>query len=460
MSSEQTSSPFNRREFLKGGSFGSAFALAGSSVVSLTPQSEAQESDTSEKPPVHVGVIGCGYHGRDVVATLSLLANAPVVALCDTYGPFLRRTGRSAPQATQYERYQDLLEDEKVAAVFVCTPTHQHRQIVRDALTAGKHVYCEAPLAHTLEDAREIALSVKRHPQLYFQAGLQQRSDPQRYFLLKFIRTGAWGQTVQARAQWHKKVSWRRSAPTAQREREINWRLDEQLTTGLVGEVGIHQLDAVSWFFRRRPVGVQGFGSILHWNDGRQVPDTVQAMVEYPGSVRLNYDATLANSFDADYEVYYGSSAALMVRGNKAWMFKEADAPLFGWEVYALKETFHKEIGIALAADATQLDTVTGDGGKRSEPADKYVDTPLHRALDAFVHNAWVHQSAVEDFVASFGAEETEALAEYLVDLEESKAPAAGIKEGYEATAIALKVQEAVAGSKALAIEDSLFELG
>ncbi|MCS1411701.1 MAG: Inositol 2-dehydrogenase [Verrucomicrobia subdivision 3 bacterium] len=450
---------FNRRDFLKGGSLSSMAALVGGTLVTAPEKAATQESTKPVSPPVNFGVIGCGYHGRDVIGTLAVLPNAPVVALCDTYGPFLRRAGRSAPKAAKYERYHDLLNDENVEAVIVCTPTHQHGQIVKDALATGKHVYCEAPLSNSLEEAREIALAAKKSPRLYFQAGLQNRADSQRYFLLDFIRTGAWGRTVQARAQWHKKVSWRRTAPTNEREREINWRLDDKLSTGLIGEIGIHQIDAVSWFFKKRPVGVYGFSSTIQWNDGRKVPDTVQAMVEYPKGVQLSYDVTLANSFDADHEIYYGTSAALMVRGSKAWMFKEADAPLLGWEVYALKETFHKEIGIALSADATKLTTVTGNGGS-GEKVDKYTNTPLYYALEAFVHNTGVHRSGVEDFVLSFGDDDPEALVEYLADLDESRIPSAGYEIGYEATVTALKINEAVVTGKPVTFEDQWFDLG
>ncbi|MBT5708464.1 MAG: Gfo/Idh/MocA family oxidoreductase, partial [Verrucomicrobia bacterium] len=148
---------FNRRDFLKGGSLSSMAALVGGTLVTAPENVTAQESTKPIGPPVKFGVIGCGYHGREVVSTLAVLPNAPVVALCDSYGAFLRRTGRSAPKAVKYEQYQDLLNDENVEAVIVCTPTHQHAQIVKDALAAGKHVYCEAPISNSIEEARDIA---------------------------------------------------------------------------------------------------------------------------------------------------------------------------------------------------------------------------------------------------------------------------------------------------------------
>src|SRR6185503_14859955 len=101
--------------------------------------------------------------------------------------------------------------------------------------------------------------------------------------------------------------------------------------------------------------------------------------------VKWSYDCTLVNSFDAEYEMYYGSDAALMIRDNKAWMFKEVDAPLLGWEVYARKDSFYKETGIALAANATKLKAI---GKKATENAGPDEESPLHYALDAFLTHA------------------------------------------------------------------------
>ena len=166
----------------------------------------------------------------------------------------------------------------------------------------------------------------------------------------------------------------------------------------------------------------------------------------------------MCNSFDTDYEMYYGTDAALMVRGSQAWMFKEADAPMLGWEVYAKKDTFFKEVGIYLVANATKLTTVTGSGEEDAKD-NPYNDTPLYYDLENFVHNAYVHQSGVEDFIAGFGDEDEEVLREYLVELEGSKKPAANYKHGYEANVIACKAHEAILGNNRLEIPSEPFEL-
>jgi predicted dehydrogenase len=69
----------------------------------------------------------------------------------------------------------------------------------------------------------------------------------------------------------------------------------------------------------------------------------------------LAYDATLCNSFDGQYEQLFGEMGTVKLAWNAGWLFKEADAPTQGWEVYAIREQFHDEQGITLIADATKL---------------------------------------------------------------------------------------------------------
>jgi hypothetical protein len=203
-----------------------------------------------------------------------------------------------------------------------------------------------------------------------------------------------------------------------------------------------------------RPTAVTGFGSIILWKDGRDVPDTVQAVFEFPEGVNVIFDATLANTFDAEYEMYYGSDAAVMLREGKAWMFKEADAPLLGWEVYANKTSFYKETGIALDANATKLAKKTAKPGEAPDASD--TPTPLYSALDAFVSNANEIGAAVEDFKASYDISDVKALREYLANIK--RQPGAGYQEGLDAAIIAIKANEAITKGQKIHLSKDLFK--
>ena len=425
-----------------------------------SPETTAVAPEAGRK--VKVGVIGLGAWGREILDQLGRLEYAEVVAICDNYPAMVRRSATKAPNAKQFEDHQELLKSSDVQAVIVATGSHQHKDIVIAALNAGKHVYCEAPLAHTVEDARAIALAAKQATAQVFQAGLQSRSDPQRHFLFPFIRSGALGKSVMARAHWHKKQSWRQASPNAERERAINWRLRQATSPGLVGEIGIHALDQAGWLFNVDPVAVTGFGSTILWkDDGRDVPDTVEAVIEFPGGVRMNYNASLATSFDSECELLHGTDATVMMREvnseQKAWMFKEVDSPLLGWEVYARKDNFLDETGIVLAVGSSKQ-TALVDGGAAATKA-----PPAHyHALKYFLSNCSEVIKETADFKSNFEGASQQELGEHILSLkigQNTDRPAAGYLDGYTATVIALKVNEAVNTGKRVEFKKEWFEL-
>lgn len=450
--SEDKGRNFNRRDFLSGGSVATLMTMLGG--VELFAQTKTAPAEIKfSGPKVKVAVIGLGAWGREIISTLACMPEVEVAAICDTYPPYLRRSARAVPAAAQTQDYKTLLSNKDIKALIIATPTHRHKDIAVAALKAGKHVYCEAPLANTMDDARAIALAAKAAPQLVFQAGFQLRSDPQRHFLLPFIRSGALGKTVMARAQYHKKQSWRTPAPTPEREKELNWRLYKATSLGLVGEIGSHQFDQAAWFLDAKPVAVHGLGSLLFWNqDDRDMPDTVQAILEFPKGVFLNYDASLVNSFDGQYEVLYGSDSAVMMRDSKAWLFKEVDSRLLGWEVYAAKETFYKETGIVLRAGASK--------SVPTEPAPGQTDittSPLFCALQNFVRNASDLSTAAEQYVENYGDDDPDGLRETLGKV--GRRPAAGYLEGFQATVTAIKASEAILARQRIELKPEWYEL-
>jgi len=451
MTSSEDQSEFNRRDFLKGSSLATLMTMLGG--VRLFAQAAPEVAATAASGArVKCAVIGLGAWGREILATLGRLPQAEVGAICDTYAPSLRRSTSAAPGAAPSADYRAILDNHDIKAVIVATPTYLHKDIVLEALRAGKHVYCEAPLAGSIDDARAIARAARAANKQVFQSGLQMRSDAQRHFLLPFIRSGALGKPALARSQWHKKQSWRFASPNPEHEKELNWRLNRATSTGLIGEIGIHQIDQAGWFLGAQPVAVSGFGSLLFWKDGRDVADTVQAIVEYPSGIRLVYDATLVNSFDSAYEVFFGSDAAIMLRENKAWMFKEVDSPLLGWEVYARKDTFYKETGIALVANATKI-AAQGDKPAQEPPA----IPPLLSALQNFLRHCQLLDAAVEDYVSVYGADDVSGLNEQLARL--PRAPGADAVEGFQATVTAIKANEAAQAGTRIELKPEWYEL-
>lgn len=415
----------DRREFLKGAAAAMAllFTSEGLSLADVT----ASEAASPIGPSVKIGVIGLGQWGKEITKTLSKLSTAQVVAICDTYEAFVNRAAKIAPDAKTFSDYRKLLESPNVEAVIIATPSHLHKEITLAAIQADKHVYCEAPLGSTIDDAKAIALAGQGSKKV-FQTGLQGRTNPLYEHVSKFVKSGCLGTMAQVQAQWNKKQSWKRMAPTSEREKELNWRLNKDASSGVIGELGIHSLDLVNWYLKGLPVSVLGFGSIMNWNDGRDVPDTVQCIIEYPANVRMLFTSTLVNSFSSAYTIFEGSDSALMMRETRGWMVKEADSPLIGWEVYARKEQVYDETGICMIADATKVLKENKEPGK--EGSAELAKDPLYVALESF-----------------------------LKCIRDGSKPAAGALEGYQSAVTAIKANEAVLSGTRIAYQQDWFEL-
>jgi predicted dehydrogenase len=377
--------------------------------------------------PVKIGLVGVGQWGREILSALSRIESADVRFLCDTYEPYLKKSLEIAPKAATVSDYRKLLDVSDVEAIIVSTPSHLHREIAIASLQAGKHVYCEAPLANSIEDARAIGIAAQQS-KAKFQAGLQGRSNALFKHVSQFVKAGVLGSPILATSQWNKKQSWRRAGPTPERESELNWRLSRNTSSGLVGEVGVHQLDLMNWYLRALPVAVSGFGRIAVWNDGRNVPDTLQTFFEYESGVRTTFSSTLASSFSDSYTLFQGTESSLMMRDKRGWMVKEVDSPLLGWEVYAKKEPIHNETGICMVADATKLLEAGKEPGK---------DGPVEPTHDSLY-------LALQDFTRC---------------IREGSRPTSGPIEGYQATVVAVKANEAVLSGSRLVYDKTIFEL-
>ncbi|GAB4551773.1 MAG: Gfo/Idh/MocA family oxidoreductase [Phycisphaerales bacterium] len=372
---------------------------------------------------VRVGVIGCGRQGRAIIAELSSFEGVTLAAICDSEPRRLNAGQRRAPEAGTFADHTAMLDAGGLDAVFVATPTHLHRGVVEDCLRGGVHVYCEAPLAHTVEDAKAIA-AASRASDRVFQSGFLARANPVYQLARTFFVSDAVRRLVSMDAVRARKTSWRTPARDPETERRLNWRLDPTVTTGLAGEWGSHQFDVFHWYTGRYPERVSGFGSVRLHEDGRDVDDTISATLGFPGGATLTYNATLANSYEGMHELLRGENAAIKLAWSHGWMFKESDAPTQGWEVYANRQQFHNDEGITLIAGATQL----AEQGKLKDGVGLPY-TPLWYGIEAFL------KSVTE------GADVT-----------------CSADEGVRSTIVGIKVHEAITGGTTVTIDPA--ELG
>ena len=149
----------------------------------------------------------------------------------------------------------------------------------------------------------------------------------------------------------------------------------------------------------------------------------------------------------------HGTNSAVMLRGSQAWMYKEADAPLIGWEVYARKEKHYGAPGVVLAAGATTL----GKGGKKLYQESTFTQTPIFYSLEAFAYNSHQVKTTVADLIDTFGEVDNETVVEFLKEQlasTNSLLPAANSTQGFQANVIGLKANEAVKSGRRVEITE------
>jgi predicted dehydrogenase len=395
----------------------------------LIPKAEAPRRFSFEPPvaPVNCAVIGLGDQGREILRALSTVPGAVVRAICDRHRPADKRALELAPKAKATTDYRRLLDDKEVRAVWVATPSHLHKDIVLAALAADKHVYCEAPMAHTIADAKAIAIAARKVPDQVFQVGLQRRANLLDMHVFTLLRLGVLSRLSLLRAQNHRRTSWRRADRTCERQVELDWRLDEALSPGLAGEIGIHQFDLVSWYLRKRPLSVTAFGGVTAWPDGRKVPDLIHATLDYGKGLHLVYSASLGNSFGGGTETFLGSEGTILIQNDHAWLIKEADASAQDWEIYATREAVGSDVGLVLVANASKL-------LQEAQNPTKLQNVDTKGAL-------------------------TYACESFLQAIRSGIRPAADAQDGLDATVVALTVNEAVRTGTTITFRKEWFDI-
>jgi predicted dehydrogenase len=246
---------------------------------------------------VPYGIIGVGSRGTFLLDRLKNVDIGRCVALCDIYPPNLDAAIKRAPgRPRAYRDYRELLADKSVEAVLVATPLHQHFPITRDALAAGKHVFCEKCLVFKPEEVHALRALCAERPRQVVQAGLQRRYSPFYQMAKSMVDRGVLGTVTHIRGQWHRNGSGRRPVNDARLERQINWRFYRAYSGGLMAELGSHAIDVADWMFGSPPEYVTGIGGIDYFKDGRETYDNVQLLFHYPKGQKLMYSAISTNS--------------------------------------------------------------------------------------------------------------------------------------------------------------------
>src|SRR5262245_34278034 len=288
---------------------------------------------------VRLGVIGVGNRGDQLLDAFLVHKDAEVVALCDVYEPYLPAAQKKAgDRATLYHEYRKLIQNKDVDAVVVATPDHWHALQFVEACRAGKDVYVEKPLSLTIGEGQRM-VAVAKETKKVTQVGLHRRSIAWIQEAVKLIRSGAIGKVTVAKAFHLRNESpqgigkpsdcpppegldwetWLGPAPKVPYNPnrclyKFRWFWD--YSGGQLTNFGTHYLDVIQWALGQdAPKAVFCVGGRYAVKDNREIPDTLEAVWEYDGTLVTfsQFNATAAQGNARGWQIEF--------RGTKGTLF-------------------------------------------------------------------------------------------------------------------------------------------
>jgi predicted dehydrogenase len=330
---------FSRREFLGVSAAAAGGALA-SNTIFLTPEDpQAASRPVAASDKLRFGMIGVGMQGSGLLGTSITLPGVECAAAADLYDGrhvLAREIVRADLPVTR--QYKELLANKDIDCIVAAVPDHWHKQVVIDAVSAGKDIYCEKPMSHTAADGVAMVDAAKKSGRIV-QIGSQRvsslvcakakqmiaqgmlgdlmlvegwlgRNDP----------TGAWQypppfDLSPQNLDWD---TWQGDVPKRPFDPIIfaRWRCWKEYGTGVAGDLLVHLISGMMFMLgiNEPPRQASAAGGIRHWKDGRNMPD-VHSTVYYYGELPVYMRLNLATEMPETYRIQ-GSKGLLEVSGS------------------------------------------------------------------------------------------------------------------------------------------------
>lgn len=332
----KTPSESSRRSFIKKLATTSAVLATGTSVLAADKFSVPftylkRSSQFSANDNIQIALIGAGGMGVSDTKTALEVPGVKLVAVCDLYDGRLQDAKKMwGSDIFTTRSYKEILSRKDVDAVIVGTPDHWHKQISIDAMRAGKHVYCEKPMVHAIDEGHDV-IKAQKETGMVFQVGSQGVSslgnekakqllesgaigtlNYAEGFWARFSPIGAWQYNIPADASpqtvdWEAYISNTNKRPF-DAKRFFRWRNYRDYGTGMSGDLYVHLFSSLHFITGSMgPEKIYSTGGLRYWKDGREVPDMQLGAFDYAQqkshpafnlSLRCNFvDGTSGNTY-------------------------------------------------------------------------------------------------------------------------------------------------------------------
>jgi predicted dehydrogenase len=309
-----------RRKFIRN-SAGIGIATSVGAILPSTAKSYSRILKANER--VNMGVIGCGGMANahmDALLEMKSSDDIEIAAVCDIYEKRLN-AAKEKTMGKAVKSYLDILNDNDIDCVLIATPEHWHHRMILDAIDAGKHIYAEKPMTHSIEQSKEI-VEAMNNAKVKLQVGVQGMSDDSYETANKYIEEGALGDVVMAHIDYSRNykgddfwaydidndakpgvnLDWEAWLGPAQKvdwdpRRYFQWRKYWDYSGGIATDLFIHRITriikSVGLSF---PDHVVASGGLWHYEHTKgEIPDTFNMLVDYPEGLTALVVSSLAN---------------------------------------------------------------------------------------------------------------------------------------------------------------------
>lgn len=326
----------DRRSFIKKSSAVSA------GVIVSAPLVQNSFANTNANETINIAVIGIRSRGKDHYRALAKIPNVNIAILCDIDQRLLpeavaeveKLTGNKPKTETEYRK---VLDNPDIDAVSIATPNHWHALQTIWACQAGKHVYVEKPVSHTIEEGRKMVEAARKYNRVV-QTGTQARSSTSIMEAIKFMDNGDLGEIYMAKGlcfkprgsighvkdseipdgvDWNTFLGPATYRPFNENRFHYKWHWFWDTGCGDFGNQGIHQADVARWALNKldHPVRIQGYGKNLIWDSDQETPNVQQLEFEYEDGQILQFEIRGLGS-NSEGNVRIGN----LIYGSKGWM--------------------------------------------------------------------------------------------------------------------------------------------
>ncbi|MFN3323669.1 MAG: Gfo/Idh/MocA family oxidoreductase [Bryobacteraceae bacterium] len=319
-----TNTPPNRREFLKSaGAVGAGLGLAGSAWAARPSSRVIGANDR-----INVGVIGVGGRGSYVGSVFAKIGAetgaCQILSVCDVYQKRVTQN-KDKFKCDGTLDYREIINRSDIDAVIIATPDHWHAKMALEAMDKGKDVYLEKPMCHTIDEAKQLAQTVRETGRV-LQVGSQTTSGDQWHKAKKAIADGMLGDMIMSQGSYHRNSvegewNWKidpEAGPDGKGDNYIDWKMwlgsapkrsfdaDRffrfrkywDYSGGIATDLFYHVMAPMNicWGQPQFPYKVMAGGGIYVFKDGREVPDTFHLIAEYANGHSVVLSSSMANS--------------------------------------------------------------------------------------------------------------------------------------------------------------------